>query len=47
MTIDKLQGLNTKCATIDEWLSGDIREDVMTPLEQGANKVKDWLIGCY
>ncbi len=44
MTIDKLQGLNTKCATIDEWLSGDIREDVMTPLEQGANKVKDWLI---
>nr|DAN00275.1 MAG TPA: Large Terminase [Caudoviricetes sp.] len=44
MTIDKLQGLNTKFATIDEWLSGDVREDVMTPLEQGCRKVDDWLI---
>lgn len=38
MTIDKLQGLRVKCATIDEWLSGDIREDVVSPLEQGASK---------
>ena len=38
MTIDKLQGLRVKCATIDEWLSGDIREDVIAPLEQGAAK---------
>ena len=38
MTIDKLQGLRVKCATVDEWLSGDIREDVIAPLEQGASK---------
>ena len=38
MTIDKLQGLRVKCATIDEWLSGDVREDVIAPLEQGAAK---------
>ena len=38
MSIDKLQGLRVKCATIDEWLSGDIREDVIAPLEQGASK---------
>ena len=38
MTIDKLQGLRLKCATIDEWLSGDIREDVVSSLEQGAAK---------
>ena len=38
MTIDKLQGLRVKCATVDEWLSGDIREDVIAPLEQGAAK---------
>lgn len=38
MTIDKLQGLNTKCNTVDEWLSGDIREDVIGALEQGASK---------
>ena len=38
MSIDKLQGLRVKCATIDEWLSGDIREDVVAPLEQGARK---------
>ena len=44
MTIDKLQGLNSKINTIDEWLSGDIREDVMTALEQGASKNDDYLI---
>lgn len=44
MSIPKLQGLQTKYNTIDEWLSGDIREDVMTPLEQGASKISDWLI---
>lgn len=38
MSIDKLQGLRVKCATVDEWLSGDIREDVIAPLEQGAAK---------
>lgn len=44
MSIDKLQGLRSKVNTIDEWLSGDIREDVMTPLEQGASKIDDWII---
>jgi phage terminase large subunit-like protein len=44
MSIDKLQGLQTKCATIDEWLSGDIREDVIGAIEQGASKVDDYLI---
>jgi phage terminase large subunit-like protein len=44
MSIDKLQGLQVKVATIDEWLSGDVREDVMGALEQGAAKVDDWLI---
>lgn len=38
MTIDKLQGLKLKIATVDEWLSGDIREDVIGALEQGAAK---------
>ncbi|WP_407450015.1 terminase TerL endonuclease subunit [Fibrobacter sp.] len=38
MRIDKLQGLRVKCATVDEWLSGDIREDVIGALEQGASK---------
>jgi phage terminase large subunit-like protein len=38
MTIDKLQGLRVKVATIDEWLSGDVREDVIGALEQGAAK---------
>ena len=38
MTIDKLQGLRVKVATVDEWLSGDIREDVIGALEQGAAK---------
>lgn len=44
MTIDKLQGLGTKVNTVDEWLSGDIREDVIGALEQGASKVKDYVI---
>lgn len=44
MSIDKLQGLRVKCVTIDEWLSGDVREDVVTAVEQGAAKVKDYLI---
>ena len=44
MTIDKLQGLRCKVATIDEWLSGDIREDVTVALEQGASKLDDYLI---
>lgn len=44
MRIDKLQGLRVKIATVDEWLSGDIREDVFGALEQGASKIKDWLI---
>lgn len=44
MTIAKLQGLQVKCSTIDEWLSGDIREDVMGAIEQGASKVDDYII---
>lgn len=44
MSIDKLQGLRCKLATIDEWLSGDIREDVVGAIEQGASKVDDYLI---
>ena len=44
MTIDKLQGLRPKVSTIDEWLSGDTREDVVGALEQGASKLDDWLI---
>jgi phage terminase large subunit-like protein len=44
MSIDKLQGLRCKYASIDEWLSGDTNEDVMTPIEQGAAKIDDWLI---
>ncbi len=44
MTIDKLQGLRCKVATVDEWLSGDIREDVVGALEQGASKNEDYLI---
>jgi phage terminase large subunit-like protein len=44
MSIDKLQGLRCKVATIDEWLSGDIREDVVGAIEQGASKVDDYLI---
>jgi len=44
MAIDKLQGLRPKIATIDEWLSGDIREDVVGAIEQGASKLDDYLI---
>lgn len=44
MSINKLQGLQLKIATIDEWLSGDIREDVVGAVEQGASKVDDYLI---
>lgn len=44
MTIDKLQGLRCKIATIDEWLSGDVREDVVGAVEQGASKNDDYLI---
>ena len=44
MSIDKLQGLRCKIATVDEWLSGDIREDPISAIEQGASKVDDWLI---
>ena len=44
MTIDKLQGLDSKTNTVDEWLSGDIKEDVMGALEQGAGKNDDYLI---
>lgn len=44
MKIDKLQGLRCKIATIDEWLSGDVREDVVGAIEQGASKVDDYII---
>ena len=44
MTINKLQGLRPKVSTIDEWLSGDIREDVVGAVEQGASKLDDYLI---
>ena len=44
MSINKLQGLRAKIATVDEWLSGDIREDVVGAIEQGSSKVDDYLI---
>lgn len=44
MSIDKLQGLNSRINTVDEWLSGDTREDVIGTLEQGASKNDDYLI---
>lgn len=44
MTIAKLQGLRPKVSTIDEWLSGDLREDVVGAIEQGASKMEDYLI---
>ena len=44
MSIDKLQGMRCKIATVDEWLSGDIREDVIGAIEQGASKNDDYLI---
>lgn len=46
MSVDKLQGLRCKVATIDEWLSGDIREDVIGAIEQGASKLDDYFILC-
>lgn len=44
MSVNKLQGLRTKVATVDEWLSGDLREDVIGAIEQGASKLDDYLI---
>lgn len=44
MSINKLQGLRCKVATVDEWLSGDLREDVIGAIEQGASKLDDYLI---
>ena len=44
MAINKLQGLRPKVSTIDEWLSGDLREDVVGAVEQGASKLDDYLI---
>ena len=44
MTMDKLQGLRVKVATVDEWLSSDIREDVIGAIEQGASKLDDYII---
>lgn len=44
MSIDKLQGLRPKVSTIDEWLSGDVREDVIGAVEQGASKMDDYII---
>lgn len=44
MTIDKFQGLRSKYITIDEWLSGDVKEDVMTAAEQSASKFENWLV---
>ena len=44
MSIDKLQGLRPKISTIDEWLSSDVREDVVGAIEQGASKLDDYLI---
>lgn len=44
LSIDKLQGLRTKVATVDEWLSGDLREDPIGAIEQGASKLDDYLI---
>lgn len=44
MSVNKLQGLRPKISTVDEWLSGDIREDVVGAIEQGASKLDDYLI---
>jgi phage terminase large subunit-like protein len=44
MSVSKLQGLRCKVATVDEWLSGDTREDVIGAIEQGASKLDDWVI---
>jgi len=47
MAINKLQGLRPKISTVDEWLSGDLREDVIGALEQGASKLEDYLIVAF
>src|SRR5262245_39175511 len=44
MSVNKLQGLRTKISSVDEWLSGDIREDVIGAIEQGASKIDDYII---
>ena len=44
MTVDKLQGFRFKVATVDEWLSGDVREDPIAAIEQGSSKMDDYLI---
>ena len=44
MSVDRLQGLRPKVSTVDEWLSGDVREDVIGAIEQGASKLDDYLI---
>lgn len=44
MNVDKLQGLRSKINTVDEWLSGDVRQDVIAALEQGASKIQDWVV---
>lgn len=44
MSIDKLQSMRTKIATIDEWLSCDVRENVINAIEQGSSKIDDYLI---
>lgn len=44
MSVDKLQGLRPKLCTVDEWLSGDVREDVVEALQQGAQKIEGWMI---
>lgn len=44
MSIDKLQGMGTKINTVDEWLSGKVKEDVIGAIEQGASKIDDWMI---
>lgn len=44
MSVDKLQGLRSKINSIDEWLSGDVRQDVIAALEQGASKIQDWVV---
>lgn len=44
MSVDKLQGLRSKINSVDEWLSGDVRQDVIAALEQGASKIQDWVV---
>lgn len=44
MSIDKLQGMRSKMNSVDEWLSGEVKEDVVSAIEQGASKIQDWTI---